>query len=314
MVDKIGLFCDIEKEAVIQVVDAKSIYEVPLLLQKQGFDDIVVRKLGLKCLKEADMTSWTKMVERILNVKKTVTIGLVGKYVELQDAYLSVVEALSHAGIEHQHKVDIRWIHSADLEKPGFEKYLEGLQGILVPGGFGDRGVEGKIVAIRYARENQIPMFGICLGMQLSVVEFARFVCGFSDAHSSEFAPKTTHPVIDLLPEQKNIEDKGGTMRLGAYPCVLREGTLAQRAYGEKLVQERHRHRYEFNNDWKEALTKKGLVISGTSPDGRLVEIVEYPDHPWFLSCQFHPEFKSRPTKAHPLFRDFVGAAIARQD
>ncbi len=310
MIDKIGLFCDIDKDAVIQVVDAETIYEVPLLLQKQRLDEMVVSKLKLDCKPEADMKDWTRMVGKIKNPSGKVTIGLVGKYVELQDAYLSVVEALGHAGIHHDHKVDIRWIHAADLEEEGYQKKLEDLDGILVPGGFGDRGIQGKINAVRYARELKIPFFGICLGMQLSVVEFARTVCGLAGANSSEFDADTKYPVIDLMPDQQDVEDKGGTMRLGSYPCQLVKRTLAHRAYGEDLVQERHRHRYEFNNSFKDYLTKAGLVISGTSPDGSLVEIVEYRDNPWFMACQFHPEFKSRPTKPHPLFRDFVGASI----
>ncbi|QRN85010.1 CTP synthase [Clostridia bacterium] len=310
MIDKIGLFCNIETESVIQVVDADTIYEVPLLLQKQKLDEKVVRKLGLGGKPEADMKKWSELVERIKNPGDHVCIGLVGKYVELKDAYLSVVESLGHAGIFHNRKVDIRWINAVDMETEGYEKQLENLDGILVPGGFGDRGTEGKINAIRYAREQGIPFFGICLGMQMSVVEFARSVCGMDGAHSTEFDAKTKYPVIALLEEQKGIEDKGGTMRLGSYPCQLSKGTLAYQAYGEELVDERHRHRYEFNTQFLDELTEKGLVVSGKSPDGTLIEIVEYKESPWFLACQFHPEFKSRPTNPHPLFRDFVGASI----
>lgn len=310
MIDKIGLFCNIEKDSVIQVVDADTIYEVPLLLQKQNLDEKVVRKLNLGGKPKADMQNWAELVERIKNPEGHVCIGLVGKYVELKDAYLSVVESLGHAGIYHNRKVDIRWINAVDLETEGYEEKLENLDGILVPGGFGDRGTDGKINAIRYAREQGIPFFGICLGMQMSVVEFARSVCGMEDAHSTEFNAGTQYPVIALLEEQIGVENKGGTMRLGSYPCQLSKDTLAYKAYGEDLVQERHRHRYEFNTQFLDELTKNGLIVSGKSPDGKLIEIVEYKKNPWFLACQFHPEFKSRPTHPHPLFRDFVGASI----
>lgn len=313
MADKIALFCDIEREAVIQAVDAESIYEVPLMMQQEGLDRIVVEKLGLNC-GPARMDDWRSMVERMKNLKRQVTIALVGKYVTLPDAYLSVVEALRHAGLAHDTAIDIRWIYSGELTEDGLESAFHGCAGILVPGGFGDRGIEGKILAAGWARQKKIPYLGICLGMQLAVVEFARNVCGLLAANSAEFDPETPYPVIDLLPEQKEVENMGGTMRLGAYPCRLQEGTRARAAYGEPLVYERHRHRYEFNNAFRAELTAKGMVISGTSPDDRLVEIIELDDHPWFVACQFHPEFKSRPNRPHPLFRDFIGAALAYAD
>ncbi|WP_227762629.1 CTP synthase [Zhaonella formicivorans] len=309
MEEKIALFCDIDKEAVIQAIDAGSIYEVPLMLEKEGLDDIVIERLNLKC-GPAKLDDWREMVERIKNPTKQVKIALVGKYVELQDAYLSVAEALRHAGIFHDAKIEISWIHAADLDTGKPEDFLAGADGILVPGGFGDRGVEGKIKAIRYARENKIPYLGICLGMQLAVVEFARHVCGFPGANSSEFDPDTPYPVIDLLPEQKEIEDKGGTMRLGIYPCKVASSSLTYKAYEDEIIYERHRHRYEFNNAYRPELLARGLVVSGTSPDDRLVEVIELADHPWFVASQFHPEFKSRPNRPHPLFRDFVGAAL----
>ncbi|TYP52490.1 CTP synthase [Thermosediminibacter litoriperuensis] len=309
--EKIALFCSVEPEAVVQNYDADSIYEVPLILKKEGLDEVVARKLGLDGRK-ADLTEWEAMVERAKNPSKRVSIALVGKYVELHDAYLSVAEALYHGGIANDSRVDIKWVHSEDLEDDGIdlEEVFSGVDGVLIPGGFGDRGIEGKIKTIRYAREKKIPLFGICLGMQCSVIEFARNVCGLEGAHSTEFDPNTPHPVIDLLPEQKGIEAKGGTMRLGHYPCRITPGTKTMEAYGEEMIEERHRHRYEFNNDYKDVLTKAGMVISGLSPDGRLVEIIELKDHPWFVGTQFHPEFKSRPNRPHPLFRDFIKAAL----
>ncbi|MDS1030366.1 CTP synthase [Bacillota bacterium LX-D] len=312
MEEKIALFCDIDKEAVIQNVDSDSIYEVPLLLEEEGLDEIVIRRLNLKC-GPTDMHDWKQMVEKIKHLSKEVSIAIVGKYVELQDAYMSVAEALRHAGIFHNCKIDIKWVHAEKLDDADVEEYLHDADGILVPGGFGDRGVEGKIKAIRYARENKIPYLGICLGMQLAVVEFARNVCGLKEANSSEFAANTSYPVIDLLPEQKDVEAKGGTMRLGSYPCHLKADSFAAKAYGKDLIQERHRHRYEFNNDFRQKLTEKGLIISGTSANDRLVEIIELKDHLWFVASQFHPEFKSRPNRPHPLFRDFVGAALERK-
>lgn len=312
--EKLALFCDIDKDAVIQNVDAESIYEVPLLLEAEGLDDIVIERLNLKC-GEADMSQWREIVRKIKNPRRRVTIAVVGKYVELPDAYMSVAEALRHGGIHHEAAVDIRWVNAVELEGKTQEEVAEVLReahGILVPGGFGDRGVEGKIKAIRYARENGVPFLGICLGMQCAVIEFARHVVGLEGANSSEFQPSTPYPVIDLLPEQKDIEDKGGTMRLGLYPCKLREGSKAFAIYQDEIIYERHRHRYEFNNEFRDIMESKGMVLSGLSPDGRLVEIIELPNHPWFVATQFHPEFKSRPNRPHPLFRDFVGAALKR--
>ncbi len=309
MEEKLALFCDIDKEAVIQAVDASSIYEVPLQLEQEGLDDIAVERLGLQC-GEADMNQWGDMVARMKNLRATTTIALVGKYVSLPDAYLSVAEALRHAGLHHDSAVEIRWVNSEELERRPVEELLQGADGILVPGGFGDRGIEGKIKAINYARVNKIPFLGICLGMQLAVVEYARSVLGWQEANSAEFNQYSPYPVIDLLPEQKDLDKMGGTMRLGAYPCKLMPDTLAFEAYGGDIVYERHRHRYELNNEFRSALAQAGLVFSGTLPNGKLVEIIELPGHPWFLATQFHPEFKSRPNRPHPLFKDFVGAAI----
>ena len=310
ILDKIALFCNIPVDHAIPNLTAPILYEVPLMLEREGLADAVVRRLGLIC-HAPDLTEWATMVHRAKNVCGTVTIALVGKYVGLHDAYLSVVEALTHGGIENDVKVDIQWVNSETVTDENAAEILKDAQGILVPGGFGDRGVEGMISAIRYARENGVPFLGICLGMQMAVVEFARHVCGLADAHSSELAPATAHPVIALMPDQVGVTAKGGTMRLGSYPCHLKEGSLAASVYGELEVHERHRHRYEFNNDYRQALTAAGLSLSGLSPDGRLVEMVELANHPWFVAGQFHPELKSRPNKAHPLFRGFVGAAKA---
>lgn len=308
MQEKIALFCDINKGAVIQAVDSESIYEVPLALESEGLDDIVVSRLGLEC-PEPDLTDWKAMVERCKKATEEVNIALVGKYVELKDAYMSVAESLMHAGIAHQVKIKIDWIYSGDVAEDNVHELLKNAQGILVPGGFGDRGVEGKVLAIKYARENKIPFLGICLGMQLAVVEFARNVLNYKDANSSEFDPRTEHPVIDLLPEQEDVEDKGGTMRLGKYPCIIIKGTKAYAAYNTENIFERHRHRYEFNNKYRKEMEEKGLKVSGIYPEKDLVEIVELKGHPWFVAAQFHPEFKSRPNRPHPLFKDFVGAA-----
>ena len=313
MTDKIALLCDIEKPAVIQVVDAKNIYEVPLHLQKEGLDDYVAKRLGLPDA-TPDMEQWNQLVDRIHSLKDKVTIALVGKYVKLHDAYLSVVESLSHAGFHHGCKVEVKWINAELLDEKEPEEVIGDVDGILIPGGFGERGLLGKVKAIRYAREKDIPMFGICLGMHMTVVEFARNVCGLPEADSSEVNPQVKDPVIDLLPEQKAIEDKGGTMRLGLYNCRLKPGTLAARAYGEELIQERYCHRYEFNNDYLSLMEQHGMVFSGINPESGLVEIVELPGASWFLACQFHPEFKSRPNQPHPLFRDFVGAAVERKN
>ncbi|AST93782.1 MULTISPECIES: CTP synthase [Sutcliffiella] len=313
MKDKIALFCDIDERAVIESIDADTLYAVPLSYQEQKMDQIVCEHLKLIC-NDADMSDWEQLVNKVRNLKKVTTIGLVGKYVELQDAYISVAESLRHAGYQFDSDISIKWINSEEVTEENVASVLRDVDGILVPGGFGDRGVEGKIAATRYARENKVPFFGICLGMQLASVEYARNVLGLKDAHSSELNPETKHPIIDLLPEQKDIEDLGGTLRLGLYACKLNEGTLAKEAYGEEVVYERHRHRYEFNNEYRQQMEEAGFIFSGTSPDGRLVEIVEIKDHPWFLACQFHPEFKSRPNRPQPLFRDFVQASLKKAE
>lgn len=313
MKDKIALFCDIDERAVIESIDADTLYAVPLSYQEQKMDQIVCEHLKLIC-NDADMSDWKMLVDKVRNLKKVTTIGLVGKYVELQDAYISVAESLRHAGYQFDSDISIKWINSEEVTEDNVASVLRDVDGILVPGGFGDRGVEGKIAATRYARENKVPFFGICLGMQLASVEYARNVLGLKDAHSSELNPETKHPIIDLLPEQKDIEDLGGTLRLGLYACKLNEGTLAKEAYGEEVVYERHRHRYEFNNEYRQQMEEAGFIFSGTSPDGRLVEIVEIKDHPWFLACQFHPEFKSRPNRPQPLFRDFVQASLKKAE
>ncbi|MCL9970988.1 CTP synthase [Anoxybacillus kestanbolensis] len=311
MKDKIALFCDIDPKVVIEARDADTLYAVPLMLQEQKLDQIVCEHLKLNC-NEADMTEWVALVEKVRNLSNKTTIALVGKYVELQDAYISVVEALRHAGYAFDADIDIRWINSEHVDRNNVAQLLQGVNGILVPGGFGDRGIEGKIEAIRYAREQRIPFLGICLGMQLASVEFARHVVGLKGAHSAEIDPSTPHPIIDLLPEQKDIEDLGGTLRLGLYPCKLVEGTKAYDAYQDEVVYERHRHRYEFNNEYRTMMEENGFVFSGTSPDGRLVEIVELKDHPWFVAAQFHPEFTSRPTRPQPLFREFIRASLQK--
>lgn len=311
MREKMALFCDIDLEAVIQNRTVQSIYQVPLVLQEEGLDRIVLEKLNLQAGEE-DMTQWKAMVEQILHPVKSVTIAIVGKYVALPDAYMSVTEALRHAGIPHGAAVQIKWVDAEHVEtcNGDLAKYLGDVDGILVPGGFGDRGIEGKIRAIQYARENKVPFFGLCLGMQCAVIEYARNVCGLTKAHSTEFDPLTEHPVIDLMPEQATVVDKGGTMRLGIYPCKVMPDTLTYAAYKDEIIYERHRHRFEFNNAYREKLTSQGLMLGGTLPNDRLVEVVEVRDHPWFVGTQFHPEFKSRPTKPHPLFRDFIAAAL----
>lgn len=314
MREKMAMFCDVDPDAVIQNLTARSIYEVPMLMEEQGLDTIVLRKLEMED-KPKDMQGWHDMVARILKkYDKKVTIAVVGKYVALQDAYISITESLRHAAVANEAELDIHWVNAEEIEADDtdMDKVMAGVDGILVPGGFGNRGIEGKIKAIQYAREHKIPFFGICLGMQCAVIEFARHVCGMADANSSEFNPNSAHPVIDLMPEQIDVEDLGGTMRLGLYPCKVYPDTLTSKAYNAELIYERHRHRYEFNNAFREEIVGKGLVLGGTLPNGRLVEIVELPEseHPWFLGAQFHPEFKSRPTNPHPLFRDFVGAAV----
>ncbi len=308
--DKIGLFCNIEPENVITNRDADTLYEVPLMLEREGLATKVCTMLGLEC-KEPDLEEWTRIVDIEKNLKDTVKIALVGKYVELHDAYLSVAEALKHAGLSNNVKIDINWVHAEAVNNENAAEILGDADGIIVPGGFGDRGVEGKVAASNYARVNKVPFFGICLGMQIAVIDFARNVIGYKDAHSSELMPSTTNPVIDLMLDQHDVEDMGGTMRLGVYPCKVKKGTKAYEAYGEELIYERHRHRYEFNNHYKDIIEENGMIISGISPDERLVEIVELSsnEHPWFVAGQFHPEFKSRPTRSHPLFRDFIKAS-----
>lgn len=311
MRNKISLFCNVRAQDVIQNLTAPSLYEVPLMLEKEGLADIVCEQLGLENRKP-ELTEWIGMVKDQKSATKTVTIGLVGKYVELPDAYLSVAEALRHAGFANSAKVDIKWVQSEDVTSQTSSSLLSGCDGILVPGGFGDRGIEGKIEAIHYARENKIPFFGICLGMQMAVAEFARHVAGLEGANSGEFG-EIKYPVIDIMEDQKDITEKGGTMRLGLYPCKLTEGTKTQAIYGEDLIYERHRHRYEFNNTFRKQLQEAGIVLAGLSPDQNLVEIVELPDHPWFIGVQFHPEFKSRPNRPHKLFKDFIRASIENQ-
>jgi CTP synthase len=312
MKEKISLLCDVPLEAVISAVDADSIYEVPLVLHAEGLDDFLIRHLRLDGpgASQPDLAEWRGLVDRIEAATEPVTIAMVGKYVNLRDAYLSVIEALGHAGFHHGAKVQIRWVPSDELVSGSVEEVLAGVDGILIPGGFGHRGVEGKVDAIRHARDHGIPFLGICLGLQCAVIEYARSTLGLEDANSSEFEPSTRHPVIDLLPEQKDVTDLGGTMRLGAQPCHVQPGTKAHEAYGQDVIYERHRHRYEVNPAYHRALTEAGMIPSGVSPDGRLWEIIELPDHPWFVAGQFHPELKSRPTKPHPLFRGFVGAAL----
>ncbi len=316
MKEKIALFCDVEPEAVIENITAPSIYDVPVLMEKEGLDTIALKKLGLPDLPK-DMTEWHAMVKRIHTSYKTrVCVAVVGKYVDLQDAYISITESLHHAAVFNQADLKIKWVNAEKIENASvnLDEVFAEVDGILVPGGFGNRGIEGKIRAICYAREKKLPFLGICLGMQCAVIEFARDVAGMTGANSTEFYDETEYPVIALMNEQKDVTDLGGTMRLGQYPCVTKEESLARKAYGEVLISERHRHRWEFNNIYKEALTGKGLRIGGTSPDGKLVEIIELDRalHPWFVGVQFHPEFKSRPTRPHPLFRDFVAAGIDR--
>ena len=307
--DKIALFCDVPREAVIPLPTVESIYEVPLVLADVGMGDLVAARLGLPEAR-GDLSVWENIVERLRNAHESVSIALVGKYVELEDTYLSVREALKHAALLHGRSLDLFWVHSEQLDDQNAASQLAGAHGIVVPGGFGIRGIEGMIAAARYARENAVPYLGLCLGMQVMVVEFARCVFESDSVNSTEFDPDVKYPVIDLLPEQRAIAQMGGTMRLGSYPCNLVPGTRAFEAYGEGVTRERHRHRYEFNNDYRDALSAAGLRFSGLSQDGRLVEIAEVEDHPWMVGCQFHPEFKSRPDRPHPLFAAFIGAAI----
>lgn len=312
MRQKLSLFCDVEEEAVIESRDVEILYEIPLRIQEQGMDEIVCRKLKLNSA-PADMTDWQALIDRMKSISDKIDIAIVGKYVQLPDAYLSVVEALTHAGFEHEVEVCIEWVDAEQVTQENAEELFRDIDGILVPGGFGDRGIEGKIAAIRYAREKGIPFFGICLGMQLAAVEFARHVVGLQDANSIEFAPHTKHNIIDLMADQNQVENMGGTQRLGLYPCRLKEGSKAKELYGQDEIQERHRHRYELNNDFRDVMIDKGMVFSGVSPDGRLVEILELPDHPFFVACQFHPEFLSRPNRPHGLFKGFVEAALKKQ-
>jgi len=309
---KLALFCDVEMDSVIQLIDAASIYEIPLMLAQEGLDEQVIKRLELTC-GEADLREWREMVKKVHQVDQKVTIGLVGKYVQLPDAYLSIVESLNHAGFQYHCNVEIKWIYAEDIEDQGTDELLTDVDAILVPGGFGERGIEGKITTAGYARINKIPFLGICLGMQCAVIEFARNVCGLQDANSSEFDPESPHSVVHLMPDQENVEQKGGTMRLGRYPCALQPGSVAREAYGQDEISERHRHRYEINNDYRQELEKKGMVISGLSPDGKLVEMIELQDHPWFMACQFHPELKSRPNRPHPLFLGLIKNAIEQK-
>ena len=311
--DKIAMFCGLDnQEDVIHNRDCRTIYEVPLMFAKQNFDTIVLKKLNLK-LNKCNLTAWSQMVDKLCDESlPEATVAIVGKYVAVADAYISVTEALKHAGIVNNVRVNVKLVDAESVERDGAAAWLKDVQGIIVPGGFGNRGIEGKIATIEYARTNQIPLLGICLGMQTSVMEFARHVCGLKNANSTEFVPNVKHPVIHLIDEQKNVQDKGGTMRLGLYDCQIKAGTLAAKLYGKTMIQERHRHRYEFNNDYRAQLEQAGLVISGVNPQANLVEIVELPTHPFFIACQFHPELLSRPQRPHPLFKGLVAAVAKR--
>ena len=306
---KISMFCNVKPDCVIENITLPYLYEAPLMLEKSNFSSVVCRELGIDA-PNPDLTEWTEMVERIKSREYEVHIGLVGKYVQLHDAYLSVAEAMRHAGYVLNTHIRIHWIDSENITEENYKTELAGLDGIIVPGGFGKRGVEGMILAAKYARENGLPYFGICLGMQIAVIEYARHVAGITDAHSGEFDENCAHKVIDFMPGQSDEINKGGTLRLGAYPCEIKEGTVMEKCYGTRSISERHRHRYEFNNDYREALTNAGLTLSGLSPDGRLVETVEVTDRPFYVGVQYHPEFKSRPNKAHPLFKGFISAAL----
>jgi CTP synthase len=311
--EKIGLYANLPSEAVIEARDAETIYEVPMNLEQEGLADLVVRRLDLNAASR-DLAQWQAMVEMIKNPKRSVQIAIVGKYVELYDAYKSIMEAFTHAGVANNAKVRLAWVSSEDIEKGGAATMLSEMSGLLIPGGFGERGIDGKVLAVQYARENDLPFFGICLGLQVGVIEYARNVCGLKTANSREFAQSTRHAVIDYMPGQNKHLKKGGTMRLGAYPCMLRRGTLAHRIYKKDRISERHRHRFEVNNTYRTALENNGMVFSGVSPDHTLVEIIELPGKRWFLAVQFHPEFKSRAMKAHPLFASFVKAALEYQE
>ena len=311
--DKIALFCNVPSNHVLQNLDVEYLYEAPLAMEKENLAQVVCDCLHLDC-PEPDLEDWKAMVNALRHPTKEVTIALVGKYIQLHDAYISVVEALKHGGIAQHATVNIKWVDSELLNSSNVEEVLGDMDGILVPGGFGDRGIEGKITAIEFARTHKIPFLGLCLGMQLSIVEYARHVIGYNDAHSIELNPQTTHPVIALMPEQDGIEDIGGTLRLGSYPCVLKKESLAYHLYGTETIHERHRHRYEVNNDYRRVLTENGMLLSGISPDGRIVEMIELPDHPFFIGTQAHPELKSRPNRPHPLFRGFVEAAVKQHE
>ncbi len=310
---KIALFCNVAEEAVITAKDVKSIYQVPIVFRKEGLDRIILEILGFREINQSDLREWEELVQRLMHPNDTITIAVVGKYTSLKDSYKSLHEALIHGGLNSDIAVKQKWVDAEDIERNGAEAHLKGVNGVLVPGGFGNRGIEGKIAAVSYARTQGIPFLGICLGIQCTAVEFARNVCGLARANSPEFDPHTPHPVIDLLPEQRGLNDLGGTMRLGGYPCHLLEGSRAASAYEVPVISERHRHRYEFNNDYRELFSAQGLVVSGASPDGKLVEIVEIPQHPWFVACQFHPEFQSTIRNPNPLFRDFVAAGLAHK-
>jgi CTP synthase len=309
---KIALFCNVEKEAVITAKDVETVYEVPIVFRKEGLDELIVRLLRLET-GPPSLREWDAMVQKIKHPKHEILVALVGKYVGLRESYKSLTEALVHGGIDHETHVTVQWVESEEIERRGTEQMLRDADGILIPGGFGVRGIEGKVETIRYARERGVPFLGLCLGMQCAVIEFARHVAGMTAANSAEFDASSPHPVIHLMADQHAVNTKGGTMRLGSYPCHVLEGSVAHKAYGVTEIQERHRHRYEFNNAYRQALTGHGLVLSGVSPDGSLVEMIELPDHPWFVATQYHPEFNSRPHRPHPLFSAFVGAALKRK-
>ncbi|MBQ6479064.1 MAG: CTP synthase [Erysipelotrichaceae bacterium] len=313
LIEKIAMFCNVSKKCVIENRTLPFLYEVPLMLEKQHMADTICEKLKLR-MNRPDLSGWKEMVKKAKHPSRALTIAIVGKYIRLHDAYLSVVEALSHAGYQHSSRVKIRWIDAETVNGQNVKEKLKECDGIIVPGGFGGRGIEGMIIAAQYCRENGLPYLGICLGMQVAVIEFARNVCHLKDANSREFDPDSTHKVIDFLPDQNDATNKGGTLRLGAFPCRLKEGTMIKRIYGEELISERHRHRYEFSNDYRELFQKNGMLLSGTSPDEHIVETMEYKDHPYFIGVQFHPEFKSRPNKAHPLFVGLVKAALSYQE
>ena len=310
---KIALFCNVPKTHVLQNLDVEVLYEVPLVMEEEHLAQVACECLNLPC-PEPDLKDWTAMIDAWKHPEKDVTVALVGKYTQLHDAYISVVEALKHGAVANRAQVHIKWVDSETVTSENVDEKLGDVSGILVPGGFGDRGIDGMICAIRYAREHQVPFLGLCLGMQLSIVEFARDVIGWNDAHSVELDPATTHPVIHLMPDQDGIEDIGGTLRLGSYPCVLDKNSKAYGLYGEETIHERHRHRYEVNNDYRTFLTEHGMMLSGMSPDNRIVEMIELPDHPWFVGTQAHPELKSRPNRPHPLFKGFIEASLKNQD